>query len=373
MILSDVSVKRPVLATVISLLIVAFGVMSFSGLPLREYPDIDSPLVSISTNYPGASAEIVESKITQMIEERVSGIEGIRAIESSSRDGRSSINIEFSVNRDVDNAANDVRDRVSQVLDDLPDEAEPPEVEKADTEGNPMMWFNLTSPDMNGLELTDFAERYIVDRLTTVDGVARVRLGGDRRYAMRIWLDRRKMAARGLTVADVEGALMSENVELPAGRLESTQRELGVRVARQYLDPDDFKSLVLARGDDGYLVRLGEIADVELAAEEDRTEFRGNREPMIGVGIVKQSTANTLEVSRGVRAEVERIRAALPDNISLAASADDSVFIETAINEVYRTLAIAMVLVVFVIYVFLGSVRAVLIPAVTVPVSLIGS
>lgn len=373
MVLSDVSVKRPVFATVISLLLVAFGVLSFSELPLREYPDIDSPLVSISTNYPGASAEIVETKITQVIEERVSGIEGIRSIESSSRDGRSSINIEFNVDRDVDNAANDVRDRVSQILDNLPDEADPPEVGKADAEGNPIMWFNLSAPDMTGLELTDYAERYIVDQLTVVDGVARVRLGGDRRYAMRIWLDRRKLAARELTVEDVENALRAENVELPAGRLESDQRELGVRVARQYLNTDDFERLVLRRGDDGYLVRLGEVARVELGAEEDRTEFRGNREPMIGVGIVQQSTANTLEVARGVNAKVAEIRETLPENLSLITGSDDSVFIESAINEVYRTLAIAMALVVLVIYVFLGSVRAMFIPAVTVPVSLVGS
>ncbi|RMF08666.1 MAG: efflux RND transporter permease subunit [Alphaproteobacteria bacterium] len=373
MILSDISVKRPVLATVISLLLLAFGVLSFDSLPLREYPDIDSPVVSITTTYPGASADIVESKITQVIEDQVAGIEGIRAIESSSKDGRSTINIEFSVNRDVDIAANDVRDRVSRVLNNLPDEADPPEVSKAEADGSPMMWFILTSPDMNGLELTDYAERYLVDQLSVVDGVARIFVGGGRRYAMRVWLDPVKLAARGLTVADVEAALRAENVELPAGRLESDEREFSLRIARQYRTAEDFKALVLKRGDDGYLVRLGEVAEVELGAEEDKNEFRGNGEPMVGLGIVKQSRANTLEVARQVKAKVERIRQSLPEGMTLLDGSDDSVFIEAAISEVYRTLAIAIALVILVIYLFLGSVRAMLIPAVTVPVSLVGS
>jgi len=373
MILSDVSVKRPVFATVISLLLIAFGVLSFSNLPLREYPDIDSPVVSINTTYRGASADIVESKITQLIEDRVSGIEGIRTIQSTSQDGRSSINIEFNISRDVDIAANDVRDRVSRVLNNLPDEADPPEVSKAEADSSPMMWFNFTSPTMTGLELTDYAERYLVDQLTVVDGVARVRLGGERRYAMRVWLDRKKMAARGLTVADIEAALRSENVELPAGRLEAEQRELSVRVDRQYKTPEDFSGLVLKRGADGYLVRLGEVADIELGAEEDRNEFRGNGEPMIGIGIIKQSKANTLEVARGVNAKVDEIRKTLPPNMNLHNGSDDSVFIEAAIMEVYRTLAIAMALVILVIYLFLGSVRAMLVPAVSVPISLVGS
>ena len=373
MILSDVSVKRPVFATVVSLLLIAFGILSFSSLPLREYPDIDSPVVSINTNYRGASADIVESKITQLIEDRVSGIEGIRTIQSTSQDGRSSINIEFNISRDVDIAANDVRDRVSRVLNNLPDEADPPEVAKAEADSNPMIWFSFTSPTMSGLELTDYADRYLIDQLTVVDGVARVRLGGERRYAMRIWLDRKKMAARGLTVSDIETALRSENVELPAGRLESQERELSVRVDRQYKTPEDFSALVLRRGADGYLVRLGEVADVELAAEEDRNEFRGNGEPMVGIGIVKQSKANTLEVARGVNAKVAEIRKTLPPNLSLLDGSDDSVFIEAAIFEVYRTLAIAMGLVILVIYLFLGSVRAMLVPAVSVPISLVGS
>ncbi len=373
MILSDISVKRPVLATVISLLLLAFGGLSFSTLPLREYPDIDTPVVSISTTYTGASSDIVESKITKVIEDSVSGIEGIRAIDSSSQDGRSTINIEFNVSRDVDVAANDVRDRVSRVLKDLPDEADPPEVAKAEADASPMMWFVLTSPSMTGLQLTDYADRYLVDQLSVVDGVARVRMGGNKKYAMRIWLDRTKLAARGLTVDDVEAALRRENVELPAGHLESDQRDLAVRVARQYRTPADFSRMVLKRGKDGYLVRLGEVARVELGAEDDRNDFRSNGIPMVGIGIVKQSKANTLEVARAVRAKVQELRKSLPAGMSLADGSDDSVFIQAAITEVYRTLAIAMVLVIAVIYLFLGSVRAMLIPAVTVPVSLVGS
>lgn len=373
MMLSDISVKRPVFATVVSLLLIAFGVLSFSLLPLREYPDIDAPIVSISTSYPGASADIVETKITQIIEDEISGIEGIRSIDSTSRDGRSSINIEFNLSRDIDFAANDVRERVSRMLRRLPDQADPPEVAKAEADSQPILWFALTSPNMDGMELTDYAQRYIVDQLTSVDGVSRVRLGGERRYAMRIWLDRTKLAARGLTIDDVEQALRAENVELPAGRLESTEREIGLRIARTYRSPADFAALVLKRGDKGYLVRLGEVAEVEIGPVERRSEFRADGIPNIGIGIIKQSKANTLEVARAVKAKVAAIGKTLPDGMALTINSDDSVYIEAAISEVYATFAIAMTLVILVIYLFLGSVRAMLVPAVTVPVSITAS
>jgi multidrug efflux pump len=373
MLISDVSVKRPVFATVISLLLVAFGLISFDRLPLREYPDIDPPVVSIETAYPGASAAVVETKITQLIEDRVSGIEGIRTISSESRDGQSDITIEFTLDRDIDAAANDVRERLSRVVDNLPEEADPPEIFKVDSNQSVIMWLNLSSPVLNRLELTDYADRYLVDRFSVLPGVARVRIGGQQRYAMRIWLDREAMAARDITVADVETALREQNVELPAGRLESIQREFTVRTERLYNNADDFRALVVRRGDDGHLVRLGEVARVERQAADLRNELRGNGEDMVGLGIIRQSTANTLAVAQAVKAEAERVRESLPEAIELHQSYDTSVFIQEAIDEVYKTLGIATVLVVLVIYLFLGNARAMLVPAVTVPVSLVAT
>ncbi|MBY6064361.1 efflux RND transporter permease subunit [Pseudidiomarina sediminum] len=373
MLLSDVSVKRPVFATVVNILLIVFGIVCFSMLPLREYPDIDPPIVSISTSYPGASAEIVETQITQIIEDRISGIEGIKNISSSSRNGRSWISIEFTLDRDVDAAANDVRDRVSRVLDNLPEQVDPPEVSKANSDESTVVWYNLRSENLNILELTDYADRYIVDRLSVVDGVARVNLGGERRYAMRVWLDRDAMAARGITVTDIEQRLRAENVELPAGEVESVDREFSVRVARTYLTPEQFKLLSISRGDNGQLIRLGDIARVEMGSEDDKTEFRGNGINMIGIGVIKQSKANTLEVVENVRREIENIQRTLPESMFIVPSYDSSIFIKGSIDEVYNTLIIAMALVVVVIYLFLGNIRATLIPALTVPVAIIAS
>ncbi|MBO6752407.1 MAG: efflux RND transporter permease subunit, partial [Spongiibacter sp.] len=303
MLLSDTAVKRPVFATVISLLLVAFGLLSFERLPLREYPDVDPPIVSISTNYTGASAEVVESKITQVIEERIAGIEGIKTVSSISQDGFSSINIEFDLNRDVDSAANDVRDRVAGVRNNLPEEADAPEVQKTDSDQQVIMWLNLTSTRMNTLELADYAQRYLVDRLSVISGVARIRVSGGPEYAMRIWLDHEALAARNLTVGDIEDALRRENVELPAGTLKSVDRDFVIKIERQYLEPEDFETLVVRRDSSGNLLRLGEVARIELDAEEYRNLFRGNGIPQVGIGIIKQSVANTLEVAKAVHAE----------------------------------------------------------------------
>jgi len=373
MLLSDISVKRPVFATVMNLLLIIFGVVAISMLSLREYPDIDPPIVSVNTTYTGASANIVETRITQLLEDRISGIEGIKNITSTSRNGRSDITIEFKLSRDIDSASNDVRERVSRALNNLPDQADPPEVSKANSDESSVVWYNLRSTNLNTMELTDYAERFLVDRLSIVDGVARVQIGGGRRYAMKVFLDRNAMSARGITVSDVERVISTENVELPAGEVESLDRNFEVRVARTYLTPDDFAALTVAVGDDGYLVRLGEIANVSLAAEDDETEFRGDGVNMIGLGIVKQSKANTLDVARAAKAQIAKIEETLPDNIFIVPSYDSSVFIEASIDEVYETLAIAILMVVIVIYLFLGNIRATLIPAVTVPVSLIAA
>ena len=349
MLLSDISVKRPVLAIVCSALLVAFGLLAFERLPLREFPNIDPPVVSIDTAYLGASADVVESRITRIIEDRIAGIEGMRFIESSSEDGYSRISVEFDVDRDVDSAANDIRDRVSGVLDSLPVEAEPPDIQKASSDDDVIMWLNLSSDRLTVPALTDYAERYLVDRFSVLDGVARVRIGGKQSYAMRVWLDRNRLAARGLTVADVENALRSENVELPAGSIDSDERQFTLRIKRTFRTADDFSRLVISKGDDTHLTRLGDVARVERTAEEDRLFFRGNGIPMVGIGIIKQSTANTLLVTRAAKAEMQRLDPTLPEGMKISQSYDTSVFIEGAIKEVYKTLAIAIILVVLVI------------------------
>lgn len=373
MLISDTAIKRPVFASVIALVLVIFGFVSFDRLSLREYPDIDAPIVSIDTRYPGASANVVETRITQVIEDRIAGVEGIRFIDSNSSDGRSRISIEFGVTQDIDVAANDIRDRISGVLDNLPEEADPPEVEKADSNDDVIIWLNLVAEDMTTPEISDYAERYIVDRFSAVDGVARVRVGGSRNYALRIWIDRRALAARNLTVSDIEQALRRENIEAPAGSIESDTRSYTVRIDRAFQSPKDFAGLVIAEGADGYLVRLGDIARVERGTVEDRNMFRGNGVPMVGLGIVKQSTANTVDVANGAKELAERLNETLPEGMYIARSFDSSVFISASIREVYTTLAIAVGLVTLVIFLFLGSVRATIIPAITVPISLVAT
>jgi multidrug efflux pump len=371
--LSDTAIRRPVLATVISVLLVAFGVLSFTKLPLRELPDVDPPIVSVQTDYLGASAAVVETRITKVLEDRISGIDGIRTVESSSRDGASRINIEFELSRDIENAANDVRDRVSQVLDRLPDEADPPQIYKTDSDSQPIIWLNLSSDRLDQLQLTDYAERYLIDRFAVLDGLARVRLSGERRYAMRIWVDRVALAARELTVLDLERALRTQNVELPAGRIESVSRDFTVRVARGYRTAEDFSNLVLARGDDGHLIRLGEVATVEVGPEEWRSQFHGNGKPRIGLGMVKQSGANTMAVATAIKREAAQIHSSLPEGMTLSRSWDGSTFVAAAVKEVYLTLFLAVLLVVGVIYLFLGTKRAAIIPALTVPICLIST
>ncbi|ABE58792.1 efflux RND transporter permease subunit [Chromohalobacter israelensis] len=371
--LSDTAIQRPVLATVFALLLIAFGLIALERLPVQEYPAIDPPVVSIETNYPGASADVVETRITQVLEDRIAGIEGIDLIESTSSDGESEIDITFNLDRDIEAAANDIRDRVSGVSDNLPEEAEPPEVEKADSSDDVIMWLSLTAEGYTVPELTDYANRYLVDRFATQTGVSRVRVGGGKEYAMRVWLKRNALAARGLTVTDVEDALRAENVELPAGFLESDSRQFTLRLPRGFETAADFRDLVIDQGDDGYLTRLSDVAGVEVGSVEERSLFRGNGVPMVGLGIMKQSTANILEVSQGVKAEMARLESTLPDGMQMRLNFDSSVFVSGALTEVVATLFIAMGLVVVVIFLFLGNVRTTLVPAVTVPISIIGT
>ncbi len=373
MMISDLSVRRPVLAVVANILVVVFGFVAFQLLPLRQYPDVDVPVISVETNYPGASAEIVENRITRIIEDRITGIEGIRSISSESRDGRSAITIEFLVDRDIDKAASDVRDRVARVLKDLPVEADPPEISKADSDQRPVLWLNVASSALDGLALTDWVERNLVDRFSVIDGVARVRVSGAKVYAMRIWLDTDALAARQMTVADVERALRAQNVELPGGRIESRDMQFVVRLLKNFETEQEFGAMIIGRQPDGSLVRIRDIARVELGAKEERTEYRGNTVSMVGMGIVRQSKSNTLDVARAVKEEAEKVRKALPDYITLHDSYDSSLFIEDSIREVYETLGTAILLVVAVLWLFLGSPRAATVPAATVPVSLIGA
>ena len=371
--LSDVSIQRPVFAVVMSLLLVVLGFMSFTRLTLRELPAIDPPIVSVSVDYTGASAAVIESRITQVLEDALAGIEGIDTINARSSNGRSQVSIEFTSNRDIEAAANDVRDAVSRVADRMPEEARPPEIAKVESDADPIIWLNMSSTSMDTLELSDYADRYIVDRFSSLDGVAQVRIGGRQRYAMRIWLDRDQLAARGLTVGDVESALRNENVELPAGRIESADRDFTLRVERNYVKPEDFAGIPLGKGADGYVVRMGDVAKIELASSERRAYYRSNGEPNIGLGIVKTSTANALDVAREARAEAERISSTLPEGTRIFVAFDNTTFIEAAVDRVYATLVEAMLLVLAVIWLFLGSFRAALIPAVTVPVCLIAA
>ncbi|MCC5981251.1 MAG: efflux RND transporter permease subunit, partial [Oceanicaulis sp.] len=372
MTLSDIAVRRPMIAFVASALIVVFGILGIRELPLRELPDVDSPIVSVRATFPGANAEVMENQVTQPIESALSGIDGIDTISSSSRDGDTRVTITFGLERDLEAAANDVREAVARVRRQLPPDVDEVIVTKQDSDARPFLWYNLASDRLTAEELTDYAQRFLVDRFAVIDGIAQVNIGGQRRYAMRIWLDPQAMAARNLTVTDIESALRSENVELPGGSLETPGTQLTVRVERLFQNEDAFRRLPITRRD-GHIVRLGEIADVELAAEQDRAMFRGNGQNMIGIGFVRQSRSNAVAVSDSIRAEADRVIPQLPEGMQLINASDDTVFIRESITEVWRTLAVAATLVVLVIYLFLGSFRAAVIPAAVVPVCLIGT
>jgi multidrug efflux pump len=399
MMLSDLAVRRPVFAAVAAIVLCVIGAAAFFFLPVRELPDVDPPIVSVSTSYAGASAEVIESRITEPIEQQIAGIQGVERISSTSRDGRSNVSIEFSLDRDIDDAANDVRDRVSRVVGRLPDQAQPPEVAKADSDSQPIMILFLRSTAMNRLELTDYADRYLIDRLATVPGVAQVQIYGEQRYAMRIWLDAGALAARGLTVTDVESALTAQNVELPAGQLESGQKDYTVRVARTYARAEDFRQLPIGtrgsggtvsaqsggatalpsgasgsiQGQSGYVTRLGDIARIVEAPAEDRRLFRGNGQDQIGLAITRQAQSNDLAISEGVEAMIEQVRPSLPEGTELVVGSDNSVFTSHAIDEVWITIGISLALVALVNFIFLGSMRAAFIPSIVAPICLLST
>ncbi len=399
MMLSDLAVRRPVLAAVAAIVLCVIGAAAFFFLPVRELPDVDPPIVSVSTSYAGASAEVIESRITEPIEQQIAGIQGVDRISSSSRDGRSNVSIEFSLDRNIDDAANDVRDRVSRVVGRLPDQARPPEVSKADSDSQPIMILFLRSTSMNRLELTDYADRYLIDRLATVPGVAQVQIYGEQRYAMRIWLDAAALAARGLTVTDVESALTAQNVELPAGQLESGQKDYTVRVARTYARAEDFRQLPIGtrgsgaaaaapsggatalpsgatgsiQGQSGYVTRLGDIARIVEAPAEDRRLFRGNGQDQIGLAVTRQAQSNDLAISKGVAAMLDEVRPSLPEGTELVIGSDNSVFTSHAIDEVWVTIGISLALVALVNFIFLGSMRAAFIPSIVAPICLVAT
>ncbi|MBA5778430.1 efflux RND transporter permease subunit [Stappia sp. F7233] len=371
MTLSDLSVRRPVLAAVASLLIVVFGLAGLTQLPIRELPNVDSSVVTVTTQYPGAAPEIVDTDITEIVEGAVAGIAGVRTISSESRRGRSRTTIEFETGRDIDQAANDVRDAVGRVRSSLPDDVDEPRVVKNDADADPVMRLAVTSDMMTTAEITDYVDRFVLDRLATVDGVASINVYGDRPFAIRIWLNRREMAARNLTVADVEASLRRNNVELPAGEIESRDRQIGIRLDSRLSSVEQFRNIVIDRIA-GYPVKLGDIARIEAGVSDDTTIARSNGREAVGLAIVRQSQSNTIAISNAVRAEIELLRPTLPAGMDIEIGSDDAIFVGASIREVIEALGISLVLVVVVILLFLMSVRATLVPAITIPVALIG-
>ncbi|MBZ0165821.1 MAG: efflux transporter outer membrane subunit [Candidatus Omnitrophica bacterium] len=370
--LSDISIERPVLASMMSLLLILFGLVGLTRLPVRELPDIDPPIVNVQTVYPGASAAVIETQITEPLEDALSSVEGIKKLTSESREQVSSVTIEFDLSEDVDIAAQDVRDRVARVRGRLPSDIDEPIVSKQDADANPSIWVALYSERFSTLELTTIGENLFKDRLQTVPGVSSVILGGSKRFAIRIRLDSSKMAAHRVTVLDVQRALNEQSVELPSGRVESLQRELSIETKGQLKTPEEYNALVILRQGDE-LVRLSDIGFAEIGVEDERSVARYNREPAVGLGIIKQSKANIIDVAHGIKEELERIIPLLPEGINYNIAYDESIYVEKSIKEVWITLGLAFFLVVLVIFIFLHNFRATLIPAVTIPVSIIAT
>ena len=365
---SELTVKRPVLASVISLFLVLIGIISYDKLTIREYPDIDKPVITVSTIYRGASAEIMERDVTQILEDSISGISDIKEIKSDSKNEFSSIKIEFNLNRDMDSAANDVREKVSRVSSLLPKESNQPRVSKSDTDARAVMWIGFSSDQLSAIELNDYLDRNIIDRLSILPGVASITIGGERKYAIRVWLDPDKMSSRNITVTDILRAINSENIEKPAGRLDSNTRELELQMTSKLTDISEFENIVL-KIVNGSKIRLSDVARLTIGAETDRGFLRANGKNAIGLGIVRQTKSNVLKVTDAVKSEIEKIRPSLPSNIEMKIGYDQSIFVRESINQVRFALFISMLMVIGVIYYFLRSPSATVIPAITIPIS----
>ncbi|MBI4548125.1 MAG: efflux RND transporter permease subunit [Ignavibacteriae bacterium] len=370
--LSTTSIQRPVFASVMSFTILLFGIISFLRLPVREYPDIDPPIVSVVTLYRGASPSVVETEITNVLEEQFATLEGVKTMTSSSREQGSVITIEFELSRNVDEASNDVRDRVSRVRGRLPREIDNPIVSKVDANAQAIVWLALYSDRHSGLELTDVADRILKERIQRLPGVGSVIIGGERRYAMRVWLDPLRMAAHGLTTQDIEVAIRRENAEIPAGRVEGVEREFSVRTRGELVTPEEFGAIIVSRRADR-IVHLRDVAEVNVGAADERSAARYNGQTAVGLGIVKQSKASTVDVAEEVRNALKELVKLLPAGMNLDVAYDSSTFINESIDEVQQTLIIAMCLVVLVVFAFLKSLRATAIPSLAIPISIIGA
>ncbi|MGH7786737.1 MAG: efflux RND transporter permease subunit [Candidatus Binatia bacterium] len=370
--LSQVCIERPVLSTVLSLIIMLCGGIALLRLPNREFPDVDPPIVSVTTVLPGAAPEVIETSVTQPLEDQLIAIEGVRHITSLSREQVSQITVEFELDRNVDEAANDVRDRVARARNKLPGEVDEPIVAKRDADASPIMWLALFGDKYSQVEISTIAETQIQDRLSKLPGVSEVIIAGERRFSMRVWIDNSRLTAHNLTIADVAAALQRENVDIPSGRVESVDREFTVRTLGELKSAPDYGALIVTEVD-GVPVRLRELAHVEVGAEDDRKLVRFNGRPAVGLGIVKQSKANTLDVARAVKAEAADLARTLPAGLQIDTAFDTSIFIERSLNDVTESIIVAIVLVVIVIFLFLRSLRATLVPAVAIPVSLIGT
>ncbi len=370
--LSDLSIRRPVLASMLSIALVLFGVIGYLNLSVREFPDVDPPIISVQTFLPGANPQVVESAVTDILEEELSTVQGIRTLTSSSAEQFSNITIEFTLDRPVEDAAQDVRDKVSRVRGRLPDDIEEPVVSKQEADAQPFMWLALTGENYDLLQLTDVADRVVKTRLQSVPGVGRIFIGGERRYSMRVWLDASELAARSLTVQDVEDAIRSRNVEIPAGRIESDRREFTVRSLGELKTPGEFSELVVSN-DNGQMVKLRDLGRVELGPEDERGALRYRGSPSVGVGIVRQSKSNLVQVADAVDEALPALSQALPPGVRIISTFDQSIFVNRSIEEAQETLVVAALLVVVIIFVFLRNFRATIIPAFAIPTSIVST
>lgn len=370
--LAEVSIRRPVFATVLSLLIVLIGAVSFNRLTVREYPKIDEPVVTVSVRYVGASAEVIESQVTKPLEDSIAGIDGVDVITSISRADQGQISVRFRLEKDADSAAAEVRDRTSRVRNRLPQAIEEPVIAKVEADAFPVIQIAFSSESMMPLQINDLVNRIVKPRLQTVTGVADVRIFGERKYAMRVWLDTDKLASYRLTTQDVEDAIRRSNLELPAGRIESQQREFSVTSQTDLVRPAQFSDIVV-KNVNGFSVKVRDVARVEEGAADERTAVRLNGRSAVAIGVIRQATANPLDLSKGVREAIPKLKADLPPDVLIDIANDNSVFIDRSVKNVYRTIAEAIILVALVIFVFLRTMRASIIPIITIPVSLIGT